>query len=271
MWATLALATALNLAPAQSGTLQLKNDRVTYGPLGQARKDSKILGGDIFIVAFDIEGLKVRDDGLVKYSMSLEVSNKDGKSQFRQDPQELEAYNALGGGRVPGVAHVFIGNDQPEGEYTLKVTVKDRATDKTETLTRKFEVLPRKFGLVQVSLSYQAPGRDIQLAAPPIGVPGQTFALNFSVVGFELDKARKDQPNIETSVRVMDENGKPTLAKPFAGLANEVGPEFKKGIPMQFIISLNRPGKFTLELRATDKVSGKSADLTLDLTVLEPK
>jgi hypothetical protein len=213
MWATLALATALNLTPAQAGTLQLKNDRVTYGPLGQERKDSKILGGDYFIVAFDIEGLKVRDDGEVKYSMGLEVTNKEGKSQYRQDPQELEAYNALGGGRVPSVAHVFIGTDQPEGEYTLKVTVKDINTGKSDSLSRKFEVSPRKFGFVQLGFSYQAPSREVLLAAPPLGVPGQTLLLNFSVVGFDLDKARKDQPNIETSLRILDEDGKPTVTR----------------------------------------------------------
>jgi hypothetical protein len=270
MWATLALATALNLAPAQSGSLQLKNDRVTYGILGQERKDSKILGGDVIIVAFDIEGLKVREDGLVKYSMSLEVINKDGKSQFRQDPQDLEAYNALGTGRVPAFAQVFIGNDQPEGEYTLKVTVKDRTADKSDTLVRKFEVLTRRFGFIQVGLTYEAV-RDSSQPAPPIGVPGQTFLFNFAVVGFELDKARKDQPNIDASLRILDETGKPTLAKPFFGQANEVEAIFKKGIPMKFIISLNRPGKFKLELKATDKVSGKSAELVLDLNVIEPK
>jgi hypothetical protein len=271
MWATLALATALNLAPSQSGTLQLKNDRVTYGPLGAERKESKILGGDFFVVAFDIEGLKVRDDGQVKYSMGLEVLNKEGKSQYREDPQDLEAFNALGGGRLPGFAHVFIGSDQPPGEYTLKVSVKDRNSGQSDTLTKTFEVLPKRFGFVQVGLSYQAPARDVSLAAPALGVPGQTLLLNFIVVGFDLDKARKDQPNIETSLRILDENGKPTLPKAFSGLANDVSAEYKKGIPMQFMLSLNRPGKFKLELKATDKVSGKTAELMLDLNVVEPK
>jgi hypothetical protein len=51
----------------------------------------------------------------------------------------------------------------------------------------------------------------------------------------------------------------------------EVPPEYKKFIPMQFILSANRTGKFKLELSATDKVSGKTATQTLDLTVTEPK
>jgi hypothetical protein len=271
MWATLALATALNLAPAQSGTLQLKNDRATYGPLGQERKDSKVLGGDVFFVTFDIVGLKVREDGRVQYSMGMDLTNKEGKSQYKQDPQDLEAYNALGGDRVSAFAHIIIGTDTPEGEYTLKVTVKDRATGQSDTLTRKFEVIPRKFGFVQIGMSYQAPGRDVFLAAPPLAVPGQTFLVNFALVGFDLDKARKDQPNIETVMRILDEDGKPTLAQPYKGEAKEVTAEFKKVIPMQFILQINRTGKFKIELKATDKITGKTAEQTLDLTVIEPK
>src|SRR5207253_6869300 len=50
MWATLAIASALSLAPAQGEKLEIKNDRVTYGILGQERKDSKVLAGDVFVV-----------------------------------------------------------------------------------------------------------------------------------------------------------------------------------------------------------------------------
>jgi hypothetical protein len=37
---------------------------------------------------------------------------------------------------------------------------------------------------------------------------------------------------------------------------------------VQFALSLSRPGKFTLELKATDQVSGQSATVTYPLTVL---
>jgi hypothetical protein len=271
MWATLALATAVYLTPAQSDTLQLKNDRVTYGELGQERKDSKLLPGDIFVVAYDIEGLKVSETGKVSYSMSLDLLNKDGKSQYKQEPSDLEAFNALGGSRVPAFAQVTIGSDTPPGDYTMKVTVKDRTSGKSESLSRKFEVLPIKFGFVRVGFSYLYPGVGANPPAPPVAVPGQTYLVNFTVVGFELDKAHKDQPNIESSLRVLDEDGKPVLAKPYTGSATEIPPELKKYIPMQFVLQLNRAGKFKVELKATDKVSGKSAEQILDLTVIETK
>src|SRR5262249_46660303 len=60
MWATLALSAAL-MAPSQKGTLELKNVRMTRGILGQERTDTKLLPGDVFVVAFDIDGLKVKE------------------------------------------------------------------------------------------------------------------------------------------------------------------------------------------------------------------
>jgi hypothetical protein len=40
---------------------------------------------------------------------------------------------------------------------------------------------------------------------------------------------------------------------------------------MQFNLQINRTGKFKVEIKATDKVSGKTATQVLDLTVIEPK
>jgi hypothetical protein len=270
MWTTIALATVLNLAPARADTLELKNARFTYGAFGQERKDSKLLGGEILFVTFDIEGLKVGDDGQVLYSMGLEVFNKEGKLQYKEDPKDMDGYAALGGNRVPAFTHILVGTEQPEGEYEVKVTVKDRATDKSESFSKQFEVLPRQFGLVQVGMTYFFPDGDVNSPAPPVGVVGQRLIVNFTLVGFDLDKSRKDQPSVETSMRVFDEDGKLTLAKPYSGVVKEVDPAFKQGIPLQFVLQLNRPGKFKVELRATDGLTGKTAERTLHLTVVVP-
>jgi hypothetical protein len=268
MWATLALASALGLAPNQAGTLQLKNERVTYGILGPERKDAKLLPGDIFVVAFDIDGLRVREDGRVLYSMGMELTNSQGKSQFKREPQDLEAVNALGGSRLPAFAMSEVGTETPPGEYTMKVTVTDRLAMKTQTLDRKFEVLPAKLGVVRVHTSYNEQGT---MPAPPVAVPGQTLYLNFAVVGFDLDT--KQQPNLEAELNIFDESGKPTLAKPFnSGAIVDALPEFKKIMPMQFIVQLNRSGKYRLALKATDRLGKKPpVELSMDIAVVEPK
>src|SRR6516165_7891475 len=104
MWATLALTTAL-LAPAQEG-LEFKNVRATYGPLGQERKDDKVLPGDVYFLHFDIDGLTVDKNDRIRYSMGVDFLNKDGESQFKQDAVPQETFNSLGGNRVPAFASV---------------------------------------------------------------------------------------------------------------------------------------------------------------------
>jgi hypothetical protein len=51
----------------------------------------------------------------------------------------------------------------------------------------------------------------------------------------------------------------------------EIDPSYRKGIPMQFVIQLNRPGKFKIELKATDEIAGKAAEQFLHLTVVAPE
>src|SRR5262249_11340575 len=150
----------------------------------------------------------------------------------------------------------------------MKVTVTDRLANKSQALTRKFEVVPTKLGLVRVGLSYD--DRNA-MAAPPVAVPGQVLFLNFAVVGFDLND--KQQPNLETELTIYDEAGKPTKAKPFRSRAIvDALPEFKKIMPMQFIVQLTRTGKYRMALKATDRLGKKPpVELSLDVTVVDPK
>jgi hypothetical protein len=98
-----------------------------------------------------------------------------------------------------------------------------------------------------------------------LGAPGEFLHVNFVAVGFDRDKAKK--PNLHVELSVLDEKGKPVLAKPATGTVTEA-PETVRAIPMQFPMALNRPGKFTVELKATDAVSKKTDTLRFPLTVL---
>ena len=94
MWAALAVSAVLAAVPSDAGPLQIKNDRFTYGVMGQDRPDSKVIPGDTLVVAFDIDGLQVKEDGKVKYSTAMQLLDKDGKSQFSEKPVERESVNA---------------------------------------------------------------------------------------------------------------------------------------------------------------------------------
>jgi len=238
-------------------SLSMTDVRFTLGVFGPPRADTKVLPGDRLVVSFDIAGITADEDGKILYSIGTELSDSKGKLLFRQPQRNQETIAALGGGRLPAFAQVDVGLDQPAGNYTLKVTVKDRASDKSASLTRSFTVLPRAFGLVRLSAS-RDPDDQLPAFLPAVG---QTVWLHLTVVGFERDKDG-GQPNVLLEVRIRDEQGKVTTARPLSGTVNKDVPGDAQALPMQFPVLLNRGGKFTLELKATDKVSGKSVEFS---------
>jgi len=282
MWTMLALMSALNGTPAQAGQLELKNVRYTYGILGHERKEAPYLPGDVVVIAFDIEGLKVAANGQVHYSMSTELTGKEkdpgtGKPKilFRKDPQTLVAVNTLGGARLPSIAYTEIGVATDPGEYTMTVVVNDVAAKTSVKMERKFEVKPTQFGIVRPGFTYidmNERGSGGTQIAPPVAVPGQSLQLNFALVGFQL-KGDKQVPNLSVQMEIQDETGKAVLEKPFTGVAQDLDAEFKKLVvsPFRFPMQINRSGKFKIVVTAKDGHTGKTATETLELTVVEVK
>ncbi len=276
MWAALAVSAVFAAAPADAGQLQIKNDRFTYGILGQDRPDEKVIPGDTLIVAFDIDGLQVKDDGKVRYSTAMELLNKDGKSEFSEKPVERESINALGGSRLPCWSRVSIGTETPPGQYTVKISVADISVKggKPVSIERKFEVVPPRFGIILTALASDKPPTSPP-PAPPVAVPGQQLLVFFTVVGFETKSGKtKDRlaAGVHVEMSILDESGKPTLSKPYTGDVTELTEEFKAFLPFQFPLPLNRAGKFKIKFTATDSLGKKPAvTQELDLNVLDVK
>jgi hypothetical protein len=267
MWRSAILFAALSMVPGQGGKVVLTNVRLTHGILGPARADAKLLPGDSLYVFYDIDGITFDSTGKAQYSVGLEVANSQGKTIFKQEPRQLEAHNVLGSARLPAHAHIDIGVDQPAGDYTLKVTVTDRASKASQGLAQKFTVLPKGLGIVRFRITGD---QDGQIPLPAVGVLGQSVYLHAGLVGFERDKSKK-VPAVQVEMRILDEKGKPTLPQPFAG---EVGHDVSAkalSIPLQFLLPLNRIGKYTIEVKATDLVSKKTATLAVPYTVIDSK
>jgi hypothetical protein len=270
MWTRLVIIGVFALAPLQAGKLELNNVRPTFGVLGAPRPDTKVLPGDIFWLAFDMDNVKVAADGKAVYSMGVEFL-QDGKVLVGEKDKDrpLTAENSLGGNRLPVFAKAEVGLDTKPGEYTMRVTVTDHTAKASAVVERKFQVQPVTFGLVRVGTSYDPAAN---MPAPMVGVPGQFMHVNFVVVGFDRDKSKK-QPNLHVEMTMLDDKGKPVLATPESGDVpdkknpNNV-PENFRAIPMQFPLTLNRPGKFTVELKATDLITKKTATARFPLTVL---
>jgi hypothetical protein len=260
-----ALAVALSLPAAEAGELRLENVRPTHCVQGPARTADKALPGDSYVLSFDIVGITIDEAGKARYSVGVDVSDADGKLLFKQEAKEQDAQTSLGGDRLPAYAQLNVGLEAKPGEYNLKVTVTDLATKKTATLTRKAQVLPKDFGLVRLTTSADPDGRY------PNSTPGSGDWLwvQCGVVGF----ARGDnkQPDVTLTMRVLDDKGNATTAKPVTVQVNKDVPETVPSLPLRQLLSLNRPGKFTVELTATDKVGNKTATLSFPLTVASPQ
>lgn len=261
MWTTIALLATLAGTPGQND-LALTHVRSTHGLLGPERTNETLMPGDILFVCFDIEGVRVDDEGKVRYSMAIDVSDSTGKVLFKQNPKDTEARTSLGGSSVPAYATLNVGLDTQPGDYEFKVTVKDLASGKQQDLTRNFKVLPKDFALVRAMASVDT---DAQYPAA-IFACGQGVWLHCSAVGFTRGGADK-QPNVVFEMRVLDDGGKPTLAKPITNTVSKGIPAKELALPMAFPLSLNRPGKFTIELQATDQGSGKKAKISFPITV----
>src|SRR5206468_1326703 len=137
MFSSLAAAALLALTPAQAGAMTLTNVRTTYGELGATRTDNRYLPGDLFFVAFDIEGIAVSPEGKVSYAMTVEVTNKAGQAILKSEkPVESDEYLPPGGARLPARAFVLLDRNQAPGTYTCAVSVTDRATKTTKSLQR---------------------------------------------------------------------------------------------------------------------------------------
>ena len=265
MWTvTVGLTCLLAMLPEQSGKISIENPRLLYGVPGLPRASNKFAHGDNFYLAFDIKGVKSDAEGKVSYSLLTEVM-VDGRLEFKHESKDIDAIDSLGGNVLPGFSQLNIGLDQPDGKYTVKVTATEKKTKATASVVQEFILSKAELGIVRIRTTAD---RDEKVATA-IFSTGEDLWLNLSIVGFARDKAK--QPNLKISMEILDSNGKPTVQKPPVAEISKGVAEDLDLLPLQFYVSLNRAGKFTIKLKVMDQVSGKSSSLDLPLEVTQVK
>lgn len=265
MWTALACLLIVAQPPA-GGKLQIVNPRATFGYLGALRpKGEGGLPGDVFHFRFDIKGMTFDANGRASYSLLVEIADAAGQPLFRLGPTNAVAQNSLGGDTMPCAASLEVPFDTPKGVCSLKVTVEDRVSGRKAVFQAQGKIRPPDFGLVRVGTFAD---RDAQVPTAPVGVIGETLYVNFAAVGFARDKEKK-QPDLDITLRVLNEKGQATMPVPLTGRANSGVRETERILPMQFGLTLNRAGRFTVEVVATDRLAKKTARVTFPLRVLE--
>jgi hypothetical protein len=251
----------LGFLPSLSAAVEIKNIRPCYGPFGATRYEPKCLPGDAIFMTYDIDSLVVDPKtGKVNYTTTLELLDSKDVSLFKS-PTDYEAVPALGTARMPGDLQVFIGPKQAPGNYSIRLTVRDKNgnANNDKKFTYKFEVVKEAFGLVGVS-------------APAVAFVGQHYVTGFGLVNLKLDG--KGQPNAELTIRVLDDKGKPIVDPPLKvlfprDLPEKIDLKDANFIPWAERIYLNRPGRFTIEVNGYDKNSQTKVQLSYPLTVLD--
>src|SRR5262249_46786903 len=157
--------------------------RLTYGVLGPLRKENELRPGDSLVLSFTIEGLRHDAEGKVRYTTSIEVTDDKGKVIYTRAPKEQDATCTLGGHQVPAYVRLDTGFQQPEGDYTIRATITDLESKKSQTLTHKTRLLKRDFGVVRITLTNDP---EAHVPTPVFGV-GQSMWVNATAIGFARD------------------------------------------------------------------------------------
>lgn len=265
MWTvTVGLTCLLAMLPEQSGKISIENPVLLHGFPGLPRASNKFSHGDSFCLAFDIKGLTADPEGKVIYSLLTEVM-VNGRLEFKHESKDIEAIDSLGGNLLSAFTQLNIGVDQPDGKYTVKVTATEKKSKAVATVAQEFILTKADLGIVRIRTTAD---RDEKVPISAFSV-GESTWLNMSIIGFARDKAK--QPNLKITMVIVDSNGKPTVQKPpVAEISKDVAPDLDL-LPLQFFISMNRAGKFTIKLNVVDQVSGKKASLDLPLVVTQAK
>jgi hypothetical protein len=264
MLSTLVLAAALNFGPAQSG-LNLTNSRVTFGgQFGPNRPDHRYLPGDLFFMVFDIEGLRGDAQGRVNYAIGMVVTNSAGKEILNNKPEPTEAVIPLGASKLPARAFLIVPGVR--GAYTCTMTVTDRKTNASKSVSENFEVIEPAFGIVGFRVTYDM---EDTMPAPLQGVTGQALVMHFGIINFMRDPVTH-QPTNQIEVRIFDESGKPTTEQPQLFVVKQGVNEDKPMIELNIPLTLSREGNFTVELKATDALANKSYKMAFKVKVMQP-
>jgi hypothetical protein len=213
---------------------------------------------------FDIKNLKLDDNGRAAYSVAIDVTDEKGKLFYQQKPYNSVAQVFFGGNTLPCSGQLSIPFDTKPGVYNYKVTIEDRNAKTSVVHEVKGKVLEPDFGLIRVGTYADAEGRT---PVPPVGVVGGSLFVDFSAVGFGRDPQTK-QPDLKVQLRVLDDKGQPTFAKPLSGHVKKDVLTGVRVIPLQFGLTMNRAGNFTIELEARCEVCNKSTTVRLPVRIL---
>jgi hypothetical protein len=240
----------------------ISNVHPTLGALGAVRPEAPYLPGDLVHVAFDVAGLKLDAEGRYRVAAKLTVEDAAGKTITTEDygaiPPRL---GILAGGKSRFAFRYLIPFDLQAGSYKAKLALIDVHSKQEALVEQAFKVSPPGFGLVRFQSGRGPYG---QAETPPTGVLGEVLYLRMMAIG--LSKGKEGLASLEFTLDVQDTLGKP-LGKPQQSRFPNVNPD--EPLTLQFELPLDRVGRYQVVIKATDQGSGRTASLTVPITIVE--
>lgn len=271
MWSAAVIAGCCVWIASAQNALTIENVRPTFGSPGPDRAGAlQVYPGDTLFISFALKGLQTNNQGQGKVRLEVEATDAAGTRVFRQDSGESTFLNALGGDSFHTNVRLDMGPKTAPGKYKVKVIATDLTSKANATRESDIEILPPGFAIVKVTAGID---QNLTSSASVFGV-GQALYLGFTVVGYQNEVATK-HPNLRLEMKVK-EGGVVLSGASQTGEVNatqvEKVPQGSSTVPGRFILPLNKVGKFTVEVTATDLVTQKVAGaISFTFDVVSPK
>jgi hypothetical protein len=256
---------ALSAAPAPAA-LKIDKIEACYGRLGPVRKSLDFYPYDEVWFRFTVTGAKADDEGGIDMELSWKVLDEKDKEVFTK---KLPAKGPLAFGSDSFPASVSFGLPEPvvAGDYTLKVSVKDKQSGDEASFEKKLRLKATEFAIVSPQFFHDA---ACTASAPAGGVVGEQLHFRLWTIGFDRSQGKLDN---EMKVLVLDKDGKEVSPKPLRLLAEKDDPKVVKELPaLDFggFVTLTKAGEFTMRITVTDRNSKKTATFEAPLKVTAP-
>jgi hypothetical protein len=174
---------------------------------------------------------------------------------------------AFGSDSFPGGAVLVVPDPIIAGDYTFKVTLKDKLSGEETGFEKQVHIKATEFAIVSPQFFYDA---GYTVPAPAGGVAGQYLHFRLWTIGFDRSQGKIDN---EITVQVLDKDKKELLPKPLRYVAQKDDEKIVKELPVLDFggsFMLTRAGEFTLRVTVTDRNSKKTATWEVPVKVTAP-
>ena len=236
----------------------------TYGPNG-AERPTEVFPGDTFYVKARLSGIATQSDGKPNGFIvaALYRPAPNTVPVFQLPRYDINDKIILGGDSTTQFLHFYLPRDIDPGKYFIRVYVSDEISGENTIKELPFDVLPRTaFGVI--NLAYCHDSNHLIPACVTITV-GEVIYLNANFVGFDTATG---ETHVTCKLTILDTN-KTVVFEAEEFDVRRPAPAVESAIPVNYILKIDRAGKFMVKLEATDQIAKKSVEYRMPLIAVE--